>query len=59
MAIDAYNREAIAMLLDLMEFANSPEDYVCTWRNGELSIEPVKRASAQAVQKSPQNKQPR
>ena len=47
------------MLLDLMEFVNSPEDFVCTWCNSELSIEPIKPVSAQAAKKSKQNKQTR
>ena len=47
------------MLPDLMDFLNSPEEFVCTWCNGELSIEPIKPVSAQAGQKPKQNKQPR
>jgi hypothetical protein len=47
------------MLLDLMEFVNSPEEFVCTWCNGELFIEPIKPVSAQAATKPKQNKQPR
>ena len=29
------------MLTDLLDLIASSEDYVCTWRNGELYIEPV------------------
>ena len=29
------------MLSDLIDLVSNSEDYVCTWRNGELYIEPV------------------
>jgi hypothetical protein len=29
------------MLSDLIDLVSNSGDYVCTWRNGELYIEPV------------------
>ena len=29
------------MLTDLIDLVSNTQDYVCTWRNGELYIEPV------------------
>ena len=29
------------MLFDLIDLVSNAEDYVCTWRNGELYIQPV------------------
>jgi hypothetical protein len=28
------------MLLELIDLVSNSDDYVCTWRNGELYIEP-------------------
>lgn len=29
------------MLQEIVAFFSMPEDYVCTWRNGELYLEPA------------------
>ena len=47
------------MLPDLMDFLNSPEEFACTWCNGELTIEPIESVSAKAAPRPKLNKQPR
>ena len=58
-AIGALETEVHPMLPDLMDFLNSPEEFACTWCNGELTIEPIESVSAKAAPKPKLNKQPR
>ena len=36
------------MLFDLIQLLSRPEEYVCSWRGGELYIEPVAATVASA-----------
>ena len=42
------------MLFDLIDLLMRPDAYVCTWRDGELFVEPVPATSAAATESTEQ-----